>query len=179
MLWTYELHTNSTPLTATLKKLENAVGDVTLKNIIFVDGKLYTVTNIATGAIANNPSLLSVTVPNTILEIGDEAFRNCTSLAEVTLTYGIRYIGRQPFVNTIIREIKLPDSVIDVGGNIAAGTLFTTTINIEDSSHLVYSDDGVLYNKDQTKLYACPARAEGHTPATSNRCISSDMRRRA
>ncbi len=161
--WTYEC--NETTKTATLIKGEQLFEDVEIKNLIVISDatttNLYTVNKIAAGALANNPALLSVTVPNTILEIGDEVFRDCTSLAEVTLTYGIRYIGRQPFVNTIVREIKLPDSVIDVGGNIAAGTLFTTTINIEDSSHFVYSDDGVLYNKDQTKLYACPARAEG------------------
>ena len=161
--WTYEC--NETTKTATLIKGEQLFGDVVVKNLIVISDatttNLYTVNKIAAGAIANNPALLSFTVPNTILEIGDEAFKDCTSLAEVNLTYGIRYIGRQPFVNTNVREIKLPDSVIDVGGNIAAGTLFTTTINIEDSSHFAYSDDGVLYNKDQTKLYACPARAEG------------------
>ena len=161
MFWTYELHTNSTPLTATLKKLENAVGDVTIKNIVFVDGNLYTVTNIAAGAIADNPALLSATVPNTILEIGDEAFRNCTSLENVTLTYGIRYIGARVFLNTIVRELAVPDSLLDMRGNISAGTLFTLTLNIDDSSHFVYSDDGALFNRDMTKLYACPTRAEG------------------
>lgn len=161
MLWTYELHTNSAPLTATLKKLENAVGDVTIKNIVFVNGKLYTVTNIAAGAIADNPALLSVTVPNSILEIGDEAFRNCTALAEVTLNYGIRYIGARVFLNTIVRELTVPDSLLDMRGNISAGTLFTMTLNIDNSSHFVYSGDGALFNRDMTKLYACPTRAEG------------------
>ena len=161
MFWTYELHTNSTPLTATLKKLENAVGDVTIKNIVFVNDKLYTVTNIAAGAIADNPALLSVTVPNTILEIGDEAFRNCTSLENVALAYGIRYIGARAFLNTIVRELTVPDSLLDMRGNISAGTLFTLTLNIDDSSHFVYSDDGALFNRDMTKLYACPTRAEG------------------
>ena len=161
--WTYEC--NVATKTATLIKGEQLFGDVEIKNLIVISDatttNLYTVNKIAAGALANNPALLSVTVPNTILEIGDEAFKDCTSLAEVTLTHGVRYIGKRPFVNTIVTEINLPDSVLDVGGNITAGTLFTTTINIEDSSHFVYSDDGVLYNKDQTKLYACPARAEG------------------
>ena len=158
--WTYELH-NTTPRTATLITLEDAVGDVTIKNLLSVGGKLYTVTNIADRAIANNPALLACTVPNTILDIGAYAFADCTSLAEITLEYGVRQIGERAFINTIVREIKLPDSVIELRGNISAGTLFTATINIDDSSHFVYSDDGVLYNKDMTTLYACPTRAEG------------------
>lgn len=161
--WTYEC--NVATKTATLIKGEQLFGDVEIKNLIVISDatttNLYTVNKIAAGALANNPALLSVTVPNTILEIGDEAFKDCTSLAEVTLTHGVRYIGKRPFVNTIVTEINLPDSVLDVGGNITAGTLFTTKINIGDSSHFVYADDGVLYNKDKTKLYACPARAEG------------------
>ena len=159
--WTYDIDLSSTPATATLLKLEDASGDVTIRNLIAVNGKLCTVNKIGEGAIANNPSLLSCTIPNTILEIGAYAFSNCTALAEITLDYGIRYIGERAFVNTIVREIKVPDSLLDMGGNILAGTLFTSTINIEDSSHFKYSDDGVLYNRDMTKLYACPTRAEG------------------
>lgn len=161
--WTYEC--NVATKTATLIKGEQLFGDVEIKNLIVISDatttNLYTVNKIAAGALANNPALLSVTVPNTILEIGDEAFKDCTSLAEVTLTYGIRYIGARAFVNTIIREIKVPDSLLDMGGNISAGTLFTSTISIDDSSHFKYSDDGVLYNRDMTKLYVCPTRAEG------------------
>ena len=159
--WTYDIDLSSTPATATLLKLEDASGDVTIRNLIAVNGKLCTVNKIGEGAIANNPSLLSCTIPNTILEIGAYAFSNCTALAEITLDYGIRYIGERAFVNTIVREIKVPDSLLDMGGNILAGTLFTSTINIEDSSHFKYSGDEVLYNRDMTKLYACPTRAEG------------------
>ena len=46
-------------------------------------------------------------------------------------------------------------------GNIAAGAIYDMNLVISDSSHFVYSDDGVLYNRDMTKLYACPTRAEG------------------
>ena len=160
-LWTYDINIGSNPRTATLLRLEDAAGEVTLKNLISVNGTLYTVTNIADGAIADNPALLKCTVPNTILRIGAYAFSGCTSLAEVELGYGVRHIGERAFSNTIVREIKVPDSLLEMGGNISAGTLFTSTINIDDSSHFVYSDDGVLYNRDMTKLYACPTRAEG------------------
>lgn len=161
--WTYDLDIPTR--TAKLLRGRDLVGDVALKNIIVADTGsgdiLFTVASIADSALANNPALLSCTVPNTIIEIGAYAFSNCTALADVTLNYGVRYIGERAFMNTIITEINLPDSLLDMGGNISAGTLFTSTIDIGDSSHFKYSDDGVLYNRDMTKLYSCPSRAEG------------------
>ena len=159
--WTYDVDEGSSPGKATIARVADAEGDVTLKNFLVIGDKLYTSYRLDDGAVHSNPALLSCKVPNTILEIGEYAFLNCTSLASVELMYGVREIGARAFVNTAIREITLPDSVIDLGGNIAAGTLFTTSINIGDSSHFVYSEDGVLYNRDKTKLYACPTRAEG------------------
>ena len=129
-------------------------------------GTNYIVKEIASGAFTNQIGITSIDIPipdtsTTYESIGSYAFSNCTSLSSINIPYGIRYIGERAFVNTIVREITVPDSLLDMGGNISAGTLFTSTINIGDSSHFKYSDDGVLYNRDMTKLYACPARAEG------------------
>ncbi len=162
--WHYELSDNidTMPGTATLLWAKRVFGEnVTIPNILSDGFNMWTVTRIADRALANNPGLIKVTIPNTILEIGAYAFSNCTALTEVTLNYVIRYIGERAFYNTAVREIKVPDSLLDMGGNIAAGTLFTSSINIDDSSHFQYSNDGVLYNRDMTKLYSCPARAEG------------------
>ena len=161
--WRYDLSdVNAVPRTATLLWAKDVIGEnVAIPNIVSDGTHAWTVTRVADNALANNPGLISVTVPNTILEIGAYAFSNCTALTEITLEYGIRFIGERAFVNTIVREIKVPDSLLDMGGNISAGSLFTTTINIENSSHFKYSDDGVLYNCDMTTLYACPTRAEG------------------
>ena len=127
------------------------------------------VQHIGEGAFANNSALRSITIPPTVLEIGDYAFSNCTALASIEFlgapgyvgTYGLRYIGKRPFVNTAIPELNIPDTLLDMDGNITAGAPFNMKLNISDSSHFTFSDDGVLYNKDMTKLYACPTRAEG------------------
>ena len=121
----------------------------------------YTVKKIAPGAFANCRGMTTVTLPPTIEEIGDYAFSNCTSLAAITIPYGVRYIGKGAFINTIVPELALPDTLLDMGGNIGVGALFNGSISISDSSHFTYSEDGVLYNRDMTKLYACPTRTEG------------------
>lgn len=162
---TFDLATNSFPYGATLLRARNIVSDgekpYTVKNLLEIGGDTFIVTNIADSAFAGNIGLLKVEIPNTTLYIGDYAFDGCTALNEISLKYGIRHIGKRTFRNTIITEINLPDSLLEMDGNIAAGAIFDMKINISDSSHFVHSDDGVLYNKDMTKLYSCPTRAEG------------------
>jgi hypothetical protein len=160
--WHYQLSDSlESPRIATLTWADGAVGEVTIPNILSSGGIDWNVTKVSDRVLANQPGLLSVEVPNSILEVGAYAFENCTALSDVTLDYGIRYIGERAFMNTIVSEINIPDSLLDMGGNIAAGALFATSINIGDSSHFKYSDDGALYNRDMTKLYSCPTRAEG------------------
>ena len=65
-------------------------------------------------------------------------------------------------VNTLIKEIELPDSLYDMDGNIAAGCINQLSITIPDEeSHFAIGEDGALYNKKMTKLYSCPCRKEG------------------
>ena len=171
--------TDAAPRTATLLEVQGALGDSDEGSDVEIASQLiksngtetvtWTVTGIADGAISGILGLESVDIPYTILEIGAYAFADCPVFKSISIPYGVRYIGERAFVNTIITEIKVPASLLDMGGNISAGTLFTSTINIdqrddnlpEESSHFKYSDDGVLYNRDMTKLYACPTRAEG------------------
>ena len=158
--WNYTIDT--TTRTATFESVEpDPFGDLTLDSVLTDGVRVYTVKKLREGALANAQGLTSVTLPAMLAEVGPFAFSNCTSLATVTIPEGVRYIGERAFVNTALTQIDLPSTLLDMGGNIAAGTLYTATINIGDSSHFTYSDDGVLYNRDMTKLYACPSRAEG------------------
>ena len=121
----------------------------------------YPVKRIGNGAFANAIGMTSVTLPSTLERIGDSAFANCTSLADVTIPYGVREIGKRPFLNTIITGLALPDSIIKLDGNIAAGALFDLGNALADSSHFLVTEDGAVYNRDQTRLYSCPTRTEG------------------
>lgn len=158
--WHYICDTDSE--TAVLKGVTpHPYGDITIPSIIADVYNVYAVKEIGEAVFANAQALTKVEIPNTIERIGDYAFSNCTALAEVAISEGVRSIGKRPFVNTALKEINLPATLLEMDGNIAAGTIYTATINIGDSSHFVYSDEGVLYNRDMTKLYACPVRAEG------------------
>lgn len=125
------------------------------------ENQTFPVKRIGNGAFANSIGMTSVTLPSTLERIGDSAFANCTSLADVSIPYGVREIGKRPFVNTIITGLALPDSIIKIDGNIAAGALFDLGNALANSSHFLVTGDGAVYNRDQTKLYSCPTRTEG------------------
>ena len=51
------------------------------------------VTIIESDAFANNESIESVTIPETVVEIGGWAFENCTNLKEIDLPSNLKEIG--------------------------------------------------------------------------------------
>jgi len=123
---------------------------------------------IGPSAFVNMIGLISVTLPDTLLELGDFAFSNCNSLASITLNAGLRTIGKHPFANTALTEIALPDSLMEMDGNIAAGCVNQLTFSTTSvQSHFAIAEDGGLYDKNLTRLYSCPIRQTAlSVPAT-------------
>ena len=62
-----------------------------------IDGKEYTVVGIDKYAFANHSSLISVSLPQTLTDIGIGAFMGCTALLSVNLPHGIHRIGERAF----------------------------------------------------------------------------------
>lgn len=70
---------------------------------------------IAAYAFYNHDNLISLTLPDSLIAVGAQAFNGCTNLKEVDLGSGVRYIGESSFANTTITELVIPDSVISIG----------------------------------------------------------------
>lgn len=64
------------------------------------------------GMSGNNTNLIAVNLPDTVVEIGEEAFWNCISLSSVSLGSGLKTIRANAFYGcTSIGELVVPDSV--------------------------------------------------------------------
>ena len=80
-----------------------------------IEGK--NVTIIGHNAFSYSSRITGVEIPNTVTEIGEFAFVNCSKLGKVTFEKGSRLgeIGREAFAHTNIQSIVLPDSVKKIG----------------------------------------------------------------
>ena len=111
--------------------------DATNLNYSSYFGVLYNKTQ--TTLITAPSGISSITFPNTITAIGDNAFPQCRVLASITI----------------------PASVITIGNRAFANSQSLTTINVDASNPNYSSNDGVLYNKDQSLLISCPGAKAG------------------
>ena len=73
-----------------------ASGEIVIPSAVIYDGNTYSVTAIGFAAFLGS-GLTSVTLPNSVTEIGDNAFYDCRDLASVSLGGGITYIGENGF----------------------------------------------------------------------------------
>lgn len=94
----YELRTDGT---AWVKNGKNAQGDVTILSKIEVDGKEYTVVGINTNAFSSNRSITSVTLPDNLKYINEEAFSYCWNLENINnIPKHIENLGEAVFSGT-------------------------------------------------------------------------------
>ena len=98
-----------------------------------------TVTSIAANAFGNSNSITTITVPDSVTDIGHRAFEGCENLISVMIGSGVSTVGEAPFMYCLkLQEIK-----------------------VSSSNPYITSLDGVLFNKDKTKLLAFPNGKSG------------------
>lgn len=72
-------------------------GDIAIPSSITFDGKEYPVTGISSYAFCYEHSVTSVDIPNSVKEIGTNAFLDCRSLQTLTIPESVTKIGNDPF----------------------------------------------------------------------------------
>ena len=85
-----------------------------LNSITIPDG----VINIGDNVFYNCYGLTSVTIPDGVINIGGNAFYNCYSLTSVTIPDGVTSIGNYTFYNCYsLTSVTIPDGVTRIGSN--------------------------------------------------------------
>lgn len=110
-----------------------ASGEIVIPSAVIYDGNTYSVTVIGFAAFLGS-GLTSVTLPNSVTEIGDNAFYDCRDLASVSLGGGITYIGENGFgACGALTSIVLPNNLTRMGASAFENCIGLTSINIPDS----------------------------------------------
>lgn len=85
-------------------------GDIIIPATVSYEGITYTVTAIGDDAFYYS-TVTSVTLPNTIKEIGGTSFKSCNNLTHIELPESLEKIGISAFARSALTEITIPANV--------------------------------------------------------------------
>jgi len=92
------------------------------------------VTDIGDDAFSYCSSLTSVTIPDSVTSIGDWAFSGCSSLTSVTIPDSVTSIGNWAFSGcSSLTSVTIPDSVTIIGNRAFSFCSSLTSVTIPDS----------------------------------------------
>lgn len=125
-LFDFAFTPDNTAVIVTNYKYNGAAADVTIPSRY--QGK--PVTTIGHAAFFNS-AVTSVTIPDSVTAISDEAFINCPKLTNISIPNSVTYIGFSAFSScTSLKSITLPSSLSFISGALFLGCSQLTTIHI-------------------------------------------------
>ena len=92
------------------------------------------VTNIGDSAFENCSSLTSINIPDGVTNIGDSAFENCSNLTSINIPEGVTSIGDSAFYDCLnLTSITISDSLTSIDAYAFAGCSSLSCITIPNS----------------------------------------------
>ncbi len=111
----YAYSTGGTQATVIPDDSYQELTDVSIPATVTFDGKSYRVTAIANSTFRNYRNVISVTLPNGLVSIGNNAFRY-TNIASISLPSTLRTIGESAFEDCYkVTSIVIPEGVEKIG----------------------------------------------------------------
>ena len=105
-----------------------------------------------------NWKLIGIHIPNTVVTIEDYAIYGCFALTDIIIPDSVSSIGSLDFyVCNSLQYIAIPNGVKTIGiGSFTRCSNLKTIIVSEDHPYFEVID-GILYEKKEKRLFACPA----------------------
>lgn len=140
---------------------ETYQGDVVIPDKVIKDNVEYPVVAVGSSAFHYCKSLTSVQLPSSVVMICSSAFYQCSALTSVTMP-GVQIIESNPFDDTKISSLALPKTLKSFNSSLFRYMSNLTSITIEEGNDTYKSVDGVLYDKNITKIVGYPAKKGGN-----------------
>ena len=136
-------------------------GDFIIPRKVTYREREYRVTGIGENAFYYS-AIFSIEIPETITNIGEDAFHGCTGLVSISIPNSIKSIGDVAFsFCSLLKTIVLPESVTDIGKALFRHCSRLESITVAPGNPSYTDIDGVLFSKDKTTLIACPPGKKG------------------
>ena len=104
---------------------------INIEPSIEIFGSLYKVTSIADNVFKDVESITSLVIPESVKDIGNNAFSGCRNLVTVELGKNVTTIGERAFANIDkLTDLVIPENVKDIGNNAFSGCRNLVTIEL-------------------------------------------------
>ena len=101
--------------------------------------------------------LAEIKLPDFLTDIGIAAFGMCTSLKRIILPTSLTSLKEEAFLFcTSFESVAIPKSVTEIGSGVFDGCISLSEITVDVDNPDYTSIDGVLYNKDVSRMIAYP-----------------------
>lgn len=120
------------------------------------------------GQIFNGCSnLKEVILEEGIEEISGRAFDSCSKVKEWKLPKSLKRIGPCAFRNISVEEFNIPENVESIAA-IFISSSNLSRINVDSNNKYFTSVDGILFDKDSTRLIKYPENRDGNSYEVPN-----------
>jgi len=126
----------------------------------FIEG--FYVGNIEDFAFFESTTLTNLFIASGITSIGNYAFEDCTGLTSVSIPGSVTNIGAAAFGGTGLTNVMISSNVMKMGYGAFSYCPNLSSIKVDPSNSVYSSNDGVLFNKNQTTIIQCPGGRSGY-----------------
>ena len=126
-------------------------------------------TSIIQSAFSGCYSLQSITIPDTVTNIGTYVFQNCSSLQSINIPDGVTSIGTYVFQNCYsLTSINIPDTVTSIGARAFASCYGLGEIHFKSTTPPTVSNSNAWSNiPTDCKIYVPTGTLSAYTSASN------------